>query len=165
MISYALKLCLIYGASEALSVSPRGRQNRRVTSSPRRNTIEDGKNGKYPEPIPKEDTSSHLPSQDTPKTVEEPKKKKPILLILGIVVLAIVLMAGVAFGTLYFSGYYEKKAELAAMEDDPSLFFSAEGEAADVGDADYLNLPASGTSAPIEETSAAPAAAEPAATS
>ena len=57
------------------------------------------------------------------------------------------------------------EAELAAMEDDPSLFFSAEGEAADVGDADYLNLPASGTSAPIEETSAAPAAAEPAATS
>ncbi len=47
---------------------------------------------------------------------EEPKKKKPILLILGIVVLAIVLMVGVAFGTLYFSGYYEKKAELAAMD-------------------------------------------------
>jgi len=57
------------------------------------------------------------------------------------------------------------EAELAAMEDDPSLFFSAEGEAADVGDADYLNLPASGTAAPIEEASAAPAAAEPAATS
>merc|ERR1719164_248973 len=34
------------------------------------------------------------------------------------------------------------EAELAAMEDDPSLFFSAEGEAADVGDAAYLNLPA-----------------------
>ena len=47
---------------------------------------------------------------------EEPKKKKPILLILGIVVLAIVLMVGIAFGTLYFSGYYEKKAELAAMD-------------------------------------------------
>lgn len=47
---------------------------------------------------------------------DEPKKKKPILLILGIVVLAIVLMVGVAFGTLYFSGYYEKKAELAAMD-------------------------------------------------
>merc|ERR1719265_2624902 len=54
------------------------------------------------------------------------------------------------------------EAELAAMEDYPSLFFSAEGEAADVGDADYLNLPASGTAAPIEEASAAPAAAEPA---
>jgi len=47
---------------------------------------------------------------------EEPKKKKPILLIIGIVVLAIVVMVGVAFGTLYFSGYYEKKAELAAMD-------------------------------------------------
>jgi flagellar FliL protein len=47
---------------------------------------------------------------------EAPKKKKPILLIVGIAVLAIVLMVGVAFGTLYFSGYYEKKAELAAMD-------------------------------------------------
>ena len=47
---------------------------------------------------------------------EEPKKKKPILLIIGIAVLAIVVMVGVAFGTLYFSGYYEKKAELAAMD-------------------------------------------------
>ena len=47
---------------------------------------------------------------------EEPKKKKPILLILGIAVGAIVVMVGVAFGTLYFSGYYEKKAELAAMD-------------------------------------------------
>ncbi|MEI6484051.1 MAG: flagellar basal body-associated FliL family protein [Betaproteobacteria bacterium] len=47
---------------------------------------------------------------------EAPKKKKPILLILGIVVLAVVLMVGVAFGTLYFSGFYEKKAELAAMD-------------------------------------------------
>jgi len=47
---------------------------------------------------------------------DEPKKKKPILLIVGIVVLAIALMVGIAFGTLYFSGYYEKKAELAAMD-------------------------------------------------
>lgn len=47
---------------------------------------------------------------------EEPKKKKPILLIAGAVVGAIVIMVGVAFGTLYFSGYYEKKAELAAMD-------------------------------------------------
>ena len=47
---------------------------------------------------------------------EEPKKKKPILLIVGAVVGAIVIMVGVAFGTLYFSGYYEKKAELAAMD-------------------------------------------------
>jgi len=47
---------------------------------------------------------------------EAPKKKKPILLIIGIAVLSIVLMVGVAFGTLYFSGFYEKKAELAAMD-------------------------------------------------
>ena len=50
------------------------------------------------------------------ENAEEPKKKKPILLIVGIAVLAIVLLVGVAFGTLYFSGYYEKKAELAAMD-------------------------------------------------
>lgn len=47
---------------------------------------------------------------------EEPKKKKPILLIVGVVVGAIVVMVSVAFGTLYFSGFYEKKAELAAMD-------------------------------------------------
>jgi len=47
---------------------------------------------------------------------EEPKKKKPILLIVVAVVGAIVMMVGVGFGTLYFSGYYEKKAELAAMD-------------------------------------------------
>jgi len=47
---------------------------------------------------------------------EEPKKKNPILLIAGIVVLALVVTVGVAFGTLYFSGFYEKKAELAAMD-------------------------------------------------
>jgi flagellar protein FliL len=47
---------------------------------------------------------------------EEPKKKKPILLIIGIIVGAIVVLVGVAFGTLYMSGYYEKKAELAAMD-------------------------------------------------
>jgi len=56
------------------------------------------------------------PETEAEAGTEEPKKKKPILLILGIVVLAIVLMVGVAFGTLYFSGYYEKKAELAAMD-------------------------------------------------
>ena len=56
------------------------------------------------------------PETEAEADSDEPKKKKPILLILGIVVLAIVLMVGVAFGTLYFSGYYEKKAELAAMD-------------------------------------------------
>merc|ERR1719473_1949365 len=50
------------------------------------------------------------------------------------------------------------EAELAAMEDDPSLFFSAEadGEA----QADYLDLPATSTAA-VEADSAAPTA-EPA---
>ncbi len=43
---------------------------------------------------------------------EEPKKKKPILLIVGAVVGAIVLMVAVGFGTLYFSGYYEKKSRI-----------------------------------------------------
>ena len=56
------------------------------------------------------------PQPETEAGLDEPKKKKPILLIVGIVVLAIVLMVGIAFGTLYFSGYYEKKAELAAMD-------------------------------------------------
>ena len=37
------------------------------------------------------------------------------------------------------------EAELAAMEEDPSMFFQA--EEAGAGDADYLSLPASGTSA------------------
>ena len=46
----------------------------------------------------------------------EPKKKKPILLILVIVLSVIILIMSVMFGTLYFSGFYEKKAELAAMD-------------------------------------------------
>ena len=57
-------------------------------------------------------TEAAAPDEGT----EEPKKKKPILLILGAVVGAIVVMVSVAFGTLYFSGFYEKKAELAAMD-------------------------------------------------
>ena len=47
---------------------------------------------------------------------EQPKKKKPILKIILIVLGAIILMVAVAFGTLFFSGYFEKKAELAAMD-------------------------------------------------
>ncbi len=57
-------------------------------------------------------TEAAAPEEGT----EEPKKKKPILLILGAVVGATVVMVSVAFGTLYFSGFYEKKAELAAMD-------------------------------------------------
>ena len=57
-------------------------------------------------------TEAAAPEEGT----EEPKKKKPILLILGAVVGATVIMVSVGFGTLYFSGFYEKKAELAAMD-------------------------------------------------
>lgn len=46
----------------------------------------------------------------------QPKKKKPILKIILFVVGAIVLMVSVAIGTLFFSGYFEKKAELAAQD-------------------------------------------------
>jgi flagellar FliL protein len=47
---------------------------------------------------------------------EAPKKKKPILLIAGAVVGGIVLIVGVVFGTLFFSGYFEKQAELEAED-------------------------------------------------
>ena len=47
---------------------------------------------------------------------EQPKKKKPILKIILFVLGAILVMVAVAFGTLFFSGYFEKKAELAAMD-------------------------------------------------
>jgi flagellar FliL protein len=60
--------------------------------------------------------ATEAPVTEAEAGTEEPKKKKPILLILGIAVGAIVLLVGVAFGTLYFSGYYEKKAELSAMD-------------------------------------------------
>ena len=43
------------------------------------------------------------------------------------------------------------EAELAAMEDDPSLFFSAENESE--GAADYLDLPATSTQ-PVEAAQA-----------
>lgn len=51
-----------------------------------------------------------------PEDSEEPKKKKPIVKIILIALGAIVLMVGVMFGTLFFSGYFEKKAELAAQD-------------------------------------------------
>ncbi|MBU3653393.1 MAG: flagellar basal body-associated FliL family protein [Limnohabitans sp.] len=47
---------------------------------------------------------------------EETKKKKPIVKIILIALGAIVLMVGVMFATLFFSGYFEKKAELAAQD-------------------------------------------------
>ncbi len=60
-------------------------------------------------------TAAPAPAAET-EGAEEPKKKKPIVKILLIVIGAIVLMVGVMFGTLFFSGYFEKKAELAAQD-------------------------------------------------
>lgn len=57
--------------------------------------------------------ATEAPAAEAPA---EEKKKKPILLIILGVVGVIVVAVGVAFGTLYFSGYYEKKAEIAAMD-------------------------------------------------
>lgn len=47
---------------------------------------------------------------------EAPKKKKPIVLIAAAAVGGIVLIVGVVFGTLFFSGYFEKQAELEAED-------------------------------------------------
>jgi flagellar FliL protein len=53
----------------------------------------------------------------TEEVVEvEPKKKKPILLILVIALSVIILIMSVTFGTLFFSGYFERKSEAAAHE-------------------------------------------------
>jgi flagellar FliL protein len=60
-------------------------------------------------------TAAPAPAADT-EGAEEPKKKKPIVKILLAVIGAIVLMVGVMFATLFFSGYFEKKAELAAQD-------------------------------------------------
>jgi len=49
-------------------------------------------------------------------SAEEPKPKKPIVKIIIFAVLAIVLFVGVIFTTLFFSGFYEKKAELEAED-------------------------------------------------
>ncbi len=47
-----------------------------------------------------------------PEVESEPKKKKPILLIIGAVVGLIVLLAGTVVGTLFASGFFNKKEEL-----------------------------------------------------
>jgi flagellar FliL protein len=49
-------------------------------------------------------------------STEEPKPKKPIVKIIIIAVLATALLVGVVFVTLFFSGFYEKKAELEAED-------------------------------------------------
>jgi flagellar FliL protein len=56
-------------------------------------------------------------AEATEVSEEAPEKKKlPVVKIAIAAVGAIVLMVGVAFGTLFFSGYYEKKAELEAED-------------------------------------------------
>ena len=56
------------------------------------------------------------PAPEAEEGAEEPKKKKPIVKIIIFAVLAIVLLVGVVFATLFFSGFYEKKAELEAED-------------------------------------------------
>ena len=55
------------------------------------------------------------------------------------------------------------EAELAAMEDDPSLFLSTAGEGESLGAADYLELPAT-SEAPVEAAADTPSAVPQAAT-
>ena len=49
------------------------------------------------------------------------------------------------------------EAELAAMEDDPSLFLSSAGDASELGAADYLELPSTSVE-PVEVSAETPAA-------
>merc|ERR1719408_482276 len=49
------------------------------------------------------------------------------------------------------------EAELAAMEDDPSLFLSSAGDASELGAADYLELPSTSVE-PVEASAETPAA-------
>jgi len=56
------------------------------------------------------------PAPEAEEGAEEPKKKKPIVKIIIFAVLAIVLLVGVVFATLFFSGFYEKKAQLEAED-------------------------------------------------
>ena len=46
---------------------------------------------------------------EEPEVAEEPKKKKPIVLIIGGVVGLIVLIVGIVLGTLFFTGYFAPK--------------------------------------------------------
>jgi len=46
---------------------------------------------------------------EEPEVAEEPKKKSPIVLIIGGVVGLIVLIVGIVLGTLFFTGYFNPK--------------------------------------------------------
>ena len=50
-----------------------------------------------------------MATAEEPEVAEEPKKKKPIVLIIGGVVGLIVLIVGIVLGTLYFTGYFAPK--------------------------------------------------------
>ena len=65
-----------------------------------------------------------------PEVVEEPKKKKPILVIISGVIGLIVLIVGVVLGTLFFTGYFNPKPVV-----DPELAeASADGHGDKKGD-------------------------------
>jgi flagellar FliL protein len=51
---------------------------------------------------------------EEPEVVEEPKKKSPIILIIGGIVGLIVLIVGIVMGTLFFTGYFDPKPVVEA---------------------------------------------------
>jgi flagellar FliL protein len=61
---------------------------------------------------------SNAPAAAAPAEEGEvkPKKKKPILLILVIALSLIVLIGGSVFGTLFMSGFFDRKSEAAAYD-------------------------------------------------
>ena len=68
----------------------------------------------------------------------EPKKKKPILLIALIAISTILLLVVVVFSTLYFSGFFEHKSEVAAHEKVDELDKEAEAAKATPGGPDKV---------------------------
>jgi flagellar FliL protein len=71
---------------------------------------------------------SSAPAAEAPAAEGEvkPKKKKPILLILVIVLSLIILIGGSVFGTLFMSGYFDRKSEAAAHDKVDELEKAAE---------------------------------------
>jgi flagellar FliL protein len=71
---------------------------------------------------------SSAPAAEAPTEAGEakPKKKKPILLILVVVLSLIILIGGSVFGTLFMSGYFDRKSEAAAHDKVDELEKAAE---------------------------------------